>query len=327
MAQRPLIVLLVVALLAPALVVLTASAATLPGPTVQLAPAPGQTVTIQRDAYGVPHIYADTAHALFYGNGYAMAQDRLFQMDVLRHVGRGQATEVLGPSQLALDIAARRDLYNEAERTQQFLGLPQDQQLAFWGFADGVNAWINETRLDPTKLSAEFYAIGHPPEAWIPEDSVAIADYLLSVFGVGSGDAELANAQLLAQLQSKLPPAEAEKAFHDLVWLVDNDSYSTIPASEGTFSSPEHALAFSDIPALQWDATRAAATSTPFAGPQCIISQPEQSSPAVCASSFDNLAQSTVTAGMPIKWGSNAALFSPALSRHGNAMLLGGPQM
>ncbi|MFA5861161.1 MAG: penicillin acylase family protein [Candidatus Thermoplasmatota archaeon] len=319
---------IVLALVASLVVPTAAVAITLQHSQVTL-PLGAQTVdvTIKRDAYGVPHIYANDAFSLFYGNGYAMAQDRLFQIDVLRHVGRGQAAEVLGPSQLGLDVAARRDLYTEAERSQQWQGLPGEYQTAFLGFAAGVNAYINETHTDPTKLSAEFYAIAHPPEQWIPEDSVAIADYLLSIFGVGAGDAELSNAQLLAQLRSTLPASEVEGAFHDLVWMYDDSSYSTIPANEGHYASTEQPLAFSEIPPLQWEVASAAADATPFGGPQCYLGTDAQSSPDVCAASFDNLAQSTVTAGMPLKWGSNAALIAPVHSRSGGALLLGGPQM
>lgn len=324
MAQRRFAIVLVLALLAPAALVSASTVRTVAAPVTLALPA-REMVTIQRDAYGVPHVYAGSAYALFFGNGYAMAQDRLFQMDVLRHVGRGEATSVLGSSFLAMDVAARRDLYTEAERTQQWLGLPDDQRTALLGFADGVNAWINETRANPTRLSAEFYAVGHPPEAWIPEDTVAIADYLLSVFGVGAGDQELSNAQLLLQLARTLPGDEVEAAFHDLVWMHDDASYPTIPEAEGTFASGERPLAFSEIPAAQWAVTWAAANATPFGDVDCLVSQDGVASG--CAASLSNLAESTVDAGMPLKWGSNAALVAPGLSRSGGALLLGGPQM
>lgn len=323
MAKRATVLTIALLLVVPSLVVATAAATRL-GASVVPTPS-GSSVTIVRDAYGVPHVYADDARALFFGNGYAMAQDRLFQMDVLRHVGRGESAEVLGPAQLGMDIAARRDLYTEEERTQQWLGLPADQREALVGFAEGVNAWINETRADPTKLSAEFYAIAHPPEPWIPEDTVAIADYLLSIFGVGSGDQELSNAQLLLQLTKTLPADEVEGAFHDLVWMYDNSTYSTIPENEARYDSTEMWQRFADVPAAQWAATWAAANATPFGDVSCLVNQSGMAGD--CAGSLDNLAQSTASAGMPIKWGSNAALVAPSLSRSGGALLLGGPQM
>jgi penicillin amidase len=318
-------VLVLIALLA---VPAAAVALTAPHASAQLPNPLGRAVnvTIERDAYGVPHVYANDAYSLFFGNGYAQAQDRFFQMDVLRHVGRGQATQMLGPGYLAMDLAARRDLYTEAERTQQWLGLPEDQRTALVGFADGVNAWLNETKLHPNEMPAEELALGRvAPEPWIPEDTVSVADYLLSIFGVGSGDQELSNAQLLKQLATTLPADQVEGAFHDLVWMYDNSSYSTIPASEGTYDSTEQPLAFADIPPAQWAATWAAANATPFGDVQCVASRAGVQGD--CAASLSDLAQSTVDAGMPLKWGSNAALVSPALSRSGGALLLGGPQM
>ena len=54
-------------------------------------------VTIQRDRYGIPHIYGETRYATMFGTGYATAEDRLLEMDILRHVGRGNATSYLAP--------------------------------------------------------------------------------------------------------------------------------------------------------------------------------------------------------------------------------------
>ena len=66
-------------------------------------------VSIYRDNYGVPHIFAQDVEALFYGFGYATAQDRLFQMDMLRRTYWGRVSEVHGGKFLELDKAMRRD--------------------------------------------------------------------------------------------------------------------------------------------------------------------------------------------------------------------------
>src|SRR5437867_3254919 len=69
-----------------------------------------------------PHIFGDTRYDTEFGSGYAAAEDRLFFMDVLRHVGRSQVSAFLGPSDssLALDcMIARVAGYNEAELQQQ----------------------------------------------------------------------------------------------------------------------------------------------------------------------------------------------------------------
>ena len=64
-------------------------------------------VTIERDRLGIPHICAENHRDLFFAFGYAMAQDRLFQMDYLRRKGRGRLAEVLGKNGLASDLVAR----------------------------------------------------------------------------------------------------------------------------------------------------------------------------------------------------------------------------
>lgn len=59
--------------------------------------APNENVTVTRDSYGVPHVYADTSYDLFYGYGYVLAEDRLFQMEMARRAVLGTSAEVLGP--------------------------------------------------------------------------------------------------------------------------------------------------------------------------------------------------------------------------------------
>ena len=265
-------------------------------------------VTIKRDAYGVPHVYADDPYALFWGNGYAMAQDRLFQMDVLRHVGKGESARIVGPAQLEMDLATRRELYTDEERTERWNALPEDQREMFQGFADGVNAWIAKTRADPTILSSEFYAVAHAPEAWVAEDTIAIAEFLLDVFGAGSGGNELDNARLYKQLVASVGETEARKAFDDLFWLQTDDTFTTVPRDEYTYAPTEARIAWEDIPALQWEIIDAAAGAEPFAGPMD--------------------AAGTVARELGgFQFGSNALVVGPEHSASGGALLLGGPQM
>ncbi|MBI3462288.1 MAG: penicillin acylase family protein, partial [Planctomycetes bacterium] len=64
-------------------------------------------VEIERDKWGIPHIYAHNDEDLFFAFGYAQAQDRLFQLDYLRRKGAGRLAEILGPDGLELDVLAR----------------------------------------------------------------------------------------------------------------------------------------------------------------------------------------------------------------------------
>src|SRR5262245_65502411 len=67
----------------------------------------GEEIRIQRDRYGVPHVFANSERALFYGNGYAVAQDRLWQMERYRRDGRGEMAEI-DPKALARDRDVRK---------------------------------------------------------------------------------------------------------------------------------------------------------------------------------------------------------------------------
>jgi acyl-homoserine lactone acylase PvdQ len=64
--------------------------------------------TIKRDNYGVPHIYSHTLEGLYFGYGYALAQDRLFQIEILRRTYWGRLSEIYGEELLAFDQSNRR---------------------------------------------------------------------------------------------------------------------------------------------------------------------------------------------------------------------------
>ena len=81
-------------------------------------PAASGQVTIRRDEYGMPHVYAATVHGIFYGYGYAVAQDRLFQMEMARRATQGKTAEVLGPSMVAFDKSIRGNFSPERIQRQ-----------------------------------------------------------------------------------------------------------------------------------------------------------------------------------------------------------------
>ncbi|HEX30446.1 TPA: hypothetical protein ENG04_10235 [Candidatus Poribacteria bacterium] len=67
----------------------------------------GETVRIVRDDFGVPHIFAKTIRGLYFGNGYAVAQDRLVQMEKFRRAAEGRMAEIFGPEALERDKQVR----------------------------------------------------------------------------------------------------------------------------------------------------------------------------------------------------------------------------
>ena len=102
-------------------------------------------VRIVRDEYGVPHIFASTARALFYGEGYAVAQDRLWQAERLRLTGTGTVAAVYrfgGPGSVPGDLNFREYTGGEGHLRALVAELPAPARVAVRAFCDGMNSWI-----------------------------------------------------------------------------------------------------------------------------------------------------------------------------------------
>jgi penicillin G amidase len=129
-------------------------------------------VTIRRDAHGVPHIDAATRDDLFMAQGYVTAQDRLWQMDMLRRHGEGTLAAVLGPGLVKHDEEQRvLELGNVALRIYQ--NLPPAQRNQVDDYARGVNAYIARCEATNT-LPPEFKLLFYKPAPWTGADSIAV---------------------------------------------------------------------------------------------------------------------------------------------------------
>jgi penicillin G amidase len=123
---------------------------------------------ITRDAKGVPHIQAASWEDAIFLQGYAMSQDRLWQMDGLRRRAAGELAEVVGQPGLDSDREARRmNLRRIAERQERAL-VPQ-QRAVLAAFARGVNYFIDTHR---NRLPLEFTLLRYDPRPWAPSDSL-----------------------------------------------------------------------------------------------------------------------------------------------------------
>src|SRR5262245_21406334 len=107
-------------------------------------------VRITRDDYGVPHVKARTIYDVGYGMGQAQAQDRLFQMELVRKSATGNVAELFGTDFLSDDIDARRQFYSEEEQQYLYTTVSCPVQTLVQGFVDGVNAFIDEIYADQT---------------------------------------------------------------------------------------------------------------------------------------------------------------------------------
>ncbi|MGH2730930.1 MAG: penicillin acylase family protein [Actinomycetota bacterium] len=174
-------------------------------------PRPG-VVVIRDSSYGIPHIYGATRADLIFGAGYVSAEDRLFMMDTLRHVGRGRLSEFLGASEA--NLASDRASYLSAGYTEEELQAMFDRvtdlnkrlgetvQQDVTDYTAGINEYISEALMDPTKLPGEYEALQVMPEDWLVTDTVAIASLIGSALGVGGGN-ELNNAAFINALKKE----------------------------------------------------------------------------------------------------------------------------
>lgn len=132
-------------------------------------------VTVQRDVLGIPTITADSAHDLFFAQGYVHAQDRFWEMDFRRHVTSGRLSELFGESQLGTDQFLRTLGWHET--AQQEVDALDDTERAYYdAYADGVNAYLAEHQ--GADASFEYAVLGlqnpgYEIEPWTPADSVA----------------------------------------------------------------------------------------------------------------------------------------------------------
>ncbi|HTX19708.1 MAG TPA: penicillin acylase family protein [Bacteroidota bacterium] len=128
-------------------------------------------VIVERDEYGVPHLFAQNEHDLFFAQGYVHAQDRLWQMDVSRRAGEGRLSEVFGPSTLKFDRLFRTvGMLRIAERIAENLH-PESREL-LQSYSDGVNAFIASHK---GKYPIEFDMLNYEPEPWTPVHSILVA--------------------------------------------------------------------------------------------------------------------------------------------------------
>jgi penicillin G amidase len=127
-------------------------------------------VQVERDEWGIPHIYADNDMDLFVAFGYAMAEDRLFQMDYLRRKSTGRLAQILGEEALASDVLVRTvDLPGIA--STEWDRLPTETQQLLTSFTAGVNAVIEQSMQN---LPVEFDLLDYAPERWTEIDCLAI---------------------------------------------------------------------------------------------------------------------------------------------------------
>ena len=268
---------------------------------------------IERDSFGVPHIKAASYREAFFDAGYAVAQDRLWQMELSRRLARGQLAEILGPGAVGSDREILQTGYTDAELQQQFDRLSKPARVAIESYADGVNGWIAQARA--TGLPDAYAKAAVKPEPWTPLDTVAICVHLLQIFGRG-GAGELRNMAALAYLRGQKPISNhLLDVWDDLAWENDPDAIPTV-------SPRDDPLSGSHFHFYQPDrmTTEAHLAMLPKLGLLEMLagigvaSRPEST----------RVAESLAT---PFRTGSYCVVVSPSHSTSSHPLLLSGPQM
>ncbi len=265
------------------------------------------TVRILRDRFGVPHIYAPSLYGVFYGSGYAQAQDRLAQMEIYRRTAKGELAEIMGEDALEQDKQRRMLGYTEAERWEQFASLSPEEQLVLKAFADGVNAIIAQVNAGKRPMPQRLKDLGVTKlRPWKVTDTIAIAHMMAERFG-SSGGEELRMMQLRLYLQLRFG-AQAMSVLNDLAWQND-------PASPTT---------------VQKDGTRGESRGMGKQQSRSFVPRPPSPVPLLeavrIAEEWDSI-EWCKRLGLFTRFGSYAMVAAPKKSATGNPLLVGGPQM
>jgi penicillin amidase len=156
-------------------------------------------VTVERDNWGVPHIRAASVEDLAEAQGYVTAQDRLWQMDLLRRASRGQLSEVLGPATLKIDKDFRLLNFSRAADRDCAMN-SSDVRKVLEAYARGVNLYIQQHL---TRLPIEFTLLNYKPQPWQPTDSLVIAGYMYRTL-TDTREEEMGRAIVTAKVGSEL---------------------------------------------------------------------------------------------------------------------------
>lgn len=134
-------------------------------------------VQVDRDKFGVPTITAESMDDLLVAQGFVMAQDRLWQMDLIRRSAAGELSEILGPVTVEADIENRRLGLKQAAEAA-VAAMPAERRAEVEAYARGVNAYIEQQR---GRLPWEFTVLGYEPRPWTAADSALMHAYMYRI--------------------------------------------------------------------------------------------------------------------------------------------------
>ncbi len=162
-------------------------------------------VTVYRDSAGVAHIIAKNEEDLYRVTGYISAQDRMWQMDLVRRVTTGRLSEILGEDYVDTDALLRS--LRLSEKSDKIMKTTSPEVISVLkAFSEGVNQYIQEDN-----LGFEFTILGYKPDLWKPEHSINLVGYMAWDLSM-AWSSELT----LYGLKDKLPAEKFNELFPDL---------------------------------------------------------------------------------------------------------------
>jgi penicillin amidase len=164
------------------------------------APGISSKVRVVRDQQGVPTIEAATLEDLFFAQGYVTAQDRLWQMDIMRRAAAGELSEVIGEDTVKMDREERiLGLRLAAEAAEK--NISARDRVYFDAYARGVNAFLESHR---DRLSLEFRLLKYTPRPWTVTDSLLVGARMVQDLNHYSNPPALTREKILAKLGPEL---------------------------------------------------------------------------------------------------------------------------
>ncbi|NBX16752.1 MAG: penicillin acylase family protein [Proteobacteria bacterium] len=197
------------------------------------------TVTVRTDVRGVPHVTAENDDDLAFGQGYATARDRLWQMELQTAATAGRVSEILGERALQFDVMQRRmGFLAAAQKELEFIKTSDpDQYQVLESYSAGVNAFINS--LSPRSMPVEYKLLGAEPELWTPLKCALFHKQMAWTLTGNLNDFKMSNA-----LQ-KFSPEDVESLFPDFYSKglpILEPAVAQVTAGQDTLIEPQSSL-------------------------------------------------------------------------------------
>ncbi len=201
------------------------------------------TVTVRRDARSIPYVEAANDADLYFVQGWVTASDRLWQMDLMRRLARGETAEIFGNATLDQDKRWRR--FGFAEIANESVSqLTPELRDALNNYARGVNAYL--TSLYEKSLPVEFRILQYKPRQWSPTDTIVVGKILADALST-TWQNDLLRASMTGLSPEKYADATEQVTPYDVVLLgkdvprkTSGLRQPTLPVDGATLASAEH---------------------------------------------------------------------------------------